>query len=89
METHAGAAAVERDHVRDATIAQFGTPPLRFTQNQAIRATTWVVDVLERVWLRGSAETARHAARRPAERGVSAEKCGSATELRIREGQPA
>jgi hypothetical protein len=63
MASHAGAAAVERDRTRDATIAQFGTPPLRFTQTHAIRQTAWVVETIRRVWVRGSAETARHAAR--------------------------
>ncbi len=61
METHSGAAAVEQDHTRDGTIAQFGTPPLRFSQNHAIRETAWVVETIRRVWLRGSAETARRA----------------------------
>jgi hypothetical protein len=63
METHAGVAAVERDRVRDATIAQFGTPPLRFSQNSAVRETAWVVETIRRVWLRGSAELARRAGR--------------------------
>ena len=57
MASHSGAEAVERDHTRDATIAQFGTPPLRFSQNHAIRETAWVVETIRRVWLRGSAET--------------------------------
>lgn len=62
METHAGRDAVERDRVRDATVAQFGQHPLRFTQNQAVRETAWVVETIRRVWLRGSAEARRHAA---------------------------
>ena len=61
MGTHSGAAAVEQDHTRDATIAQFGTPPPRFTQNHAIRETDWVIETIRRVWLRGSAETGRRA----------------------------
>lgn len=61
MATHAGAAAVERDRTRDGTIAQFGTPPLRFSQNRAIRDTAWVVETIRLVWLRGSAETVRRA----------------------------
>jgi very-short-patch-repair endonuclease len=63
METHSGAEAVAQDRTRDATIAQFGTPPLRFTQNHAIRETAWVVETIRRVWLRGSAEMARRAGR--------------------------
>ena len=63
MASHSGADAVEQDRTRDATIAQFGTPPLRFTQNHAIRRTAWVVDTIRAVWLRGSAETSRRAAR--------------------------
>ncbi len=62
MGTHSGAEAVTQDRTRDASIAQFGTPPLRFTQNHAIRETDWVVETIRRVWLRGSAETARRAA---------------------------
>lgn len=61
MSSHAGPEAVERDRARDATIAQFGTHPLRFTQNQAVRETDWVVQTIRRVWLRGSGETGRHA----------------------------
>jgi len=62
LGTHAGRDAVERDRTRDATIAQFGQHPLRFTQNQAVRETAWVVETMRRVWLRGSAEIRRHAA---------------------------
>ena len=61
MATHSGPEAIERDRLKDATIAQFGTHPLRFTQNQAIRDTAWVVETIRRVWLRGSAETRRRA----------------------------
>lgn len=66
METHGTPQAVERDHEKDATIAQFGTHPLRFSQNKAIRETEWVVDTIMRVWrrgpaVRGSAELGRHA----------------------------
>jgi very-short-patch-repair endonuclease len=63
MASHSGLVAVEQDRARDATIAQFGSHPLRFTQNQAVRQTEWVVETIRAVWLRGSAETARHAAR--------------------------
>ena len=62
MATHSGPEAVERDREKDATIAQFGTHPLRFTQTQAVRQTAWVVETIRRVWLRGSAGTRRHAA---------------------------
>lgn len=62
MESHSGSDAVERDHEKDGTIAQFGMHPLRFTQNKAIRETAWVVETIRRVWLRGSAVPRRRAA---------------------------
>ena len=61
LKTHSGAQAVEQDRTRDATIAQFGTHPLRFTQNHAIRQTAWVIETIRLAWIRGSAETRRHA----------------------------
>ncbi len=68
MATHGTPEAVEKDHEKDATLAQFGMHPLRFTQNKAVRETAWVVDVIRTVWLRGpavhgSAVPARHAGR--------------------------
>lgn len=62
MASHSGAEAVRRDREKDATIAQFGTHPLRFTQAQAVRETGWVVETIRRVWLRGSVKSRRHAA---------------------------
>lgn len=62
LRTHSGPEAVERDRERDATIALYGTPPLRFTQSAAVRDTAFVGDVIEAVWRRGSAKTGRHAA---------------------------
>ncbi len=53
MATHSGSAAVERDRARDAVLAQLGVPPLRFTQNQAVRETEFVIDTIRRVWHRG------------------------------------
>lgn len=68
MQTHSGAEAVERDRERDGTIALFTTPPVRFTQTQAVRDTAFVADSIEAVWrrgrpsnVRGSAETRRRA----------------------------
>ncbi len=52
MKFHSGR-AVERDRARDAVLARLGTPPLRFTQNQAVGDTRFVGDVIERTWLRG------------------------------------
>lgn len=53
MATHSGRVAVERDRARDATLALLGAPPLRFTQNQAVRETEFVIDTIRTVWLRG------------------------------------
>jgi hypothetical protein len=72
IASHSGTEAVEQDHTRDATIAQFGTHPLRFTQNHAVRETDWVIETIRRVWLRGSAETGRHAGEEELPPGVSA-----------------
>jgi hypothetical protein len=72
IASHSGTEAVEQDHTRDATIAQFGTHPLRFTQNHAVRETDWVIETIRRVWLRGSAETGRHAGEEKLPPGVSA-----------------
>ena len=61
LDTHATRKAVEADHEKDATIAQFGMHPLRFTQNTAVRETAWVVETIRRVWEHGPAIGARRA----------------------------
>jgi very-short-patch-repair endonuclease len=50
---HHSGRAVTRDRERDAVIAYFGPPPLRFTHNAAVRETAYVTDVIEKVWRRG------------------------------------
>ena len=52
IKHHSGKAVV-RDRERDAVIASFGHPPLRFTHNAAVRETAYVGDVIEQVWRRG------------------------------------
>jgi very-short-patch-repair endonuclease len=50
---HHSGKAVTRDRERDAVIAYFGHPPLRFTHNAAVRETEYVGDVIQQVWRRG------------------------------------
>lgn len=52
VKNHSGK-AVERDRARDSVLAWYEHPPLRFTQNAAVRETVWVGDVIEQVWRRG------------------------------------
>lgn len=61
MDTHAKRDVLEADHEKDATIAQFGMHPLRFSQNKAVRETAWVVETIRRVWERGPAVGAKRA----------------------------
>jgi very-short-patch-repair endonuclease len=52
IKHHSGKAVV-RDRERDAVIAYFGHPPLRFAHTVAVRETAYVGDVIEQVWRRG------------------------------------
>ena len=50
---HSSPEAVAHDRERDATLAYLGTPPLRFSQKQAIEERPFVVDTIARVWRAG------------------------------------
>ena len=61
--THAGRDAMEHDRARDATLAFWGAHTLRFSENEAVQRTAFVIETIRRVLDRTS--TARSRGRRP------------------------